>query len=162
MPSKSGSSSGAEGTLSAEGKSSSPSTPSRRSSSKPRDGPGAARRADAAGGAGVTLEQILIHNFHNNRVEGLERTVSGEKGSQVRWSLILSRSIPFHPILSHVSFFKNTLDPQLTRKAPCNCFIYIPPSLVLGPSGTQSAFSILYPIQILKASTLIGSINRTK
>eukprot|EP00903_Cladosiphon_okamuranus_P021797 g20043.t1 len=41
---------------------------------------------DAAGGGvvpGVTLEQILMHNFHNNRVEGLRRTISGEKGSQV-------------------------------------------------------------------------------
>lgn len=34
-------------------------------------------------GAGVTLEQILMHNFHDNRVEGLHRTISGEKGSQV-------------------------------------------------------------------------------
>lgn len=41
---------------------------------------------DAGGGGvapGVTLEQILMHNFHNNRVEGLHRTISGEKGSQV-------------------------------------------------------------------------------
>lgn len=34
-------------------------------------------------GTGVTLEQVLMHNFHNNRVEGLHRTISGEKGSQV-------------------------------------------------------------------------------
>lgn len=49
----------------------------------------AARRdgsKDVGGGGaapGVTLEQILMHNFHNNRVEGLRRTISGEKGSQV-------------------------------------------------------------------------------
>lgn len=37
----------------------------------------------AATATAVTLEQILMHNFHDNRVEGLRRSVSGEKGSQV-------------------------------------------------------------------------------
>lgn len=31
----------------------------------------------------VTLEQILMYNFYDNRVEGLRRTVSGEKESKV-------------------------------------------------------------------------------
>lgn len=37
----------------------------------------------ASASAAVTLEQILMHNFHDNRVEGLHRSVSGEKGIQV-------------------------------------------------------------------------------
>ncbi|CBJ30972.1 conserved unknown protein [Ectocarpus siliculosus] len=50
-----------------------------RSPSVPRRGKG----KDSGGvGAAVTLEQILMHNFHDNRVEGLRRSVSGEKGSQ--------------------------------------------------------------------------------
>ena len=49
----------------------------------------AAATAGEGGGAAyasgaVTLEQILMHNFHDNRVEGLRRSVSGEKGIQVR------------------------------------------------------------------------------
>lgn len=59
-------------------------------------GEGAAGGSSAAGGrekdaAGplkpVTLEQVLMHNFHDNRVEGLRRTVSGQKGGEVSWCL---------------------------------------------------------------------------
>lgn len=47
-------------------------------------GGGAGRDRESGSLRTVTLEQILMHNFHDNRVEGLQRTVSGEKGSQVR------------------------------------------------------------------------------
>lgn len=59
----------------------------RREGSKDAGGGGVAPGVGA--GAGVTLEQILMHNFHNNRVEGLRRTVSGEKGSQVSVRCVL-------------------------------------------------------------------------
>lgn len=46
-------------------------------------------------GAGVTLEQVLMHNFHNNRVEGLRRMISGEKGSQVSGHVCATRVVVF-------------------------------------------------------------------
>ncbi|CAM9177600.1 unnamed protein product [Ectocarpus sp. 8 AP-2014] len=49
-------------------------------------------------GAAVTLEQILMHNFHDNRVEGLRRSVSGEKGSQPVDAWRMVSMLPFYAL----------------------------------------------------------------
>eukprot|EP00752_Nemacystus_decipiens_P009870 g8806.t2 len=69
-------------------------TASKRDGSKDVGGGGVAPGT----GAGVTLEQILMHNFHNNRVEGLRRTVSGEKGSQPVDAWRMVSMLPFYAL----------------------------------------------------------------
>ncbi|CAM9922068.1 unnamed protein product, partial [Hapterophycus canaliculatus] len=68
---------GATAASTSKGEGGSPSSTTAAAAATARD-----KDKERSGGTSVSLEQILMHNFHDNRVEGLRRSVSGEKGSQ--------------------------------------------------------------------------------